>query len=92
MGSFEYLPIEGNEIRLLKLVSVQKWQYKFVHVNLDSNPRYAALSYTWGDTYSPEPIILNDGPFWIMKNLRDALHRLQKHEKAGYIWVDAVCT
>lgn len=91
MASFEYRPLQGNEIRLLQIVSAQTCHYTLVHVNINWNPRYAALSYTWGDTYSPEPVLLDNRQFWVTKNLRDALRRLQSHEQAIYLWVDAIC-
>jgi hypothetical protein len=91
MASFVHRPLQDNDIRLLQLVSAQTRHYRLVHVSLDSNPQYAALSYTWGDIISPDPINLEGGSFWVTKNLWDSLERLQTHARAQYLWVDAIC-
>jgi hypothetical protein len=51
--SYEYQPIEGNRsTRLLFLVPGEFDEdiyFRLVHVSLDNNPQYEALSYAWGN-------------------------------------------
>lgn len=69
-------------------------------ISLDDSPRYAALSYVWGEPTLTEEIILNGKSRKITKRLLLALRQFQefglqncsqRSQKACRIWVDALC-
>ncbi|XXH04155.1 hypothetical protein Hte_010568 [Hypoxylon texense] len=61
-------------------------------VNLDSDPFFDALSYTWGDPVFSEEIIIDDtSSLKITKNLRDGLVRFRLPTEIRHLWVDAMC-
>ncbi|OCK78370.1 HET-domain-containing protein [Lepidopterella palustris CBS 459.81] len=91
MATYPYRLLRDNEIRLLEYLPTPNLSYRLVHVDLNSNPRYAALSYTWGYQNSPVPISVDSHQLRIQQNLHDALHRLRHDEKARHLWVDAIC-
>jgi hypothetical protein len=91
--SFQYHPLDSNNIRLLKplLKTSNGLSFEVVHVPLSSTPSYAALSYTWGLPGDTDYIFLNGHPFSIRKNLYDALRQLQDSKWVDkYLWVDAI--
>jgi hypothetical protein len=64
---YPYRPLDSSshEIRILQWVPSQdennnKVECKLVHVSLDEDPDYDALSYTWGDP-QPSRMIVVDG-------------------------------
>ncbi|KAI1461353.1 heterokaryon incompatibility protein-domain-containing protein [Annulohypoxylon moriforme] len=65
------------------------------HIPLDSEPKYYALSYVWGDSREFRTIELDGQPFKITKNLHEALHQFRQLTDPEYIkdyfWVDAIC-
>jgi hypothetical protein len=62
------------------------------HTNLDDNPTYKALSYTWGSPADPRyGINLNGCHFEVRENLWLALRRFQAGNVAPVIWIDAIC-
>ncbi|KAM5350117.1 hypothetical protein ACJ41O_006622 [Fusarium nematophilum] len=61
------------------------------HVNLEHNPAYEALSYTWGDKVNQTSIRLNGQPFMVMENAAAALRRLRVPGQVRTIWMDAIC-
>jgi hypothetical protein len=100
-SSFQYLPLKGpSHIRLLVL-EPRKYSHincRLVHVSLDDNPTYEALSYAWGDTSVEGPyIFLNGEPFCIGVNLQAALLSLCSEEVGDgvnaerILWIDAIC-
>lgn len=61
-------------------------------LNLDEDPVYEALSYTWGMPSLTEEVVLDQNfskP--ITKNLHEALRRFRKEIHVRRIWVDALC-
>lgn len=58
------------------------------NVNLDDNPKYAALSYLWGSHNLVVPIIANGKLLKVTQNLGNALRHLRHGKKAITIWVD----
>jgi hypothetical protein len=99
---FQYSPLERpSDIRLLVLESGRKYGHincRLLHVPLDYNPTYEALSYAWGDTSVEGPyIFLNGKPFHIGVNLQAALLSLcSENIRAGVnaeriLWIDAIC-
>jgi hypothetical protein len=59
--------------------------------SLESNPRFEALSYTWGDKKNQKHIVLNGDTFLIRENIEAALRRLRYTNKLRILWVDAIC-
>ncbi|KAL6908483.1 heterokaryon incompatibility domain-containing protein [Trichoderma evansii] len=61
-------------------------------LNIESDPFYEALSYTWGKPEFTERLILDDKYLiYITPNLRDALLRFRSKLNVRRIWVDAIC-
>ena len=92
--SFQYRQLKDNEIRLLKPLphSSGLLCYRIVYVSLASEPRYAALSYTWGSPGDTHHILLNGQRFPIRHNLHDALDQISSLKLVNrYLWVDAIC-
>ncbi|KAF4447492.1 hypothetical protein F53441_8976 [Fusarium austroafricanum] len=91
-----------GKIRLLTLLPGNHTVTTQLHVtNLEDNPTYKCLSYTWGDpggdgtneTWSkPSEIILVEGfEMPIRRNLHNALTALRHSGTLGPIWIDALC-
>jgi hypothetical protein len=60
-------------------------------VSLESEPRYTALSYVWGDPSDRVPFILDDRHVLIARNLALALQALQLDDEPFMLWIDAIC-
>jgi uncharacterized membrane protein YqaE (UPF0057 family) len=60
--------------------------------SLDDNPRYAALSYVWGNPSITTPVIVNGRSVLVTTNLEAALRRFSTHfDDIFYLWADALC-
>lgn len=59
--------------------------------SLLKEPKYEALSYTWGTAQPEEKIELNGEPFPVRENLFAALRRLRDIQNPRILWVDAIC-
>jgi hypothetical protein len=99
MTSPMYSPIDSanGEIRLLIIEPAKKNSHemrcKFSRAQLNKDPVYEALSYTWGGP-APDPgrfITLGSHRFPVFENLFAALVRLRHPTKSRTIWIDAVC-
>ena len=92
-----YAPLEGRQIRLLRVWSEQEddnvVEASMDVVDLAFNPCYRALSYTWGSPrvgYNPS-IIVNGQLIGVRTNLFQFL-KIYRHRHAGeYIWIDQIC-
>ncbi|ROW11613.1 hypothetical protein VMCG_01284 [Cytospora schulzeri] len=60
-------------------------------VDLDENPQYETMSYTWGDPKDKTPLQVEEATVQIPRNLEYALKRLRDPHRPRYIWADAVC-
>jgi hypothetical protein len=58
---------------------------------LDSGDLYEALSYVWGDANDLPTIRLESCTYHVTINLGKALRYLRYADKAGVLWVDALC-
>ncbi|KAK1689608.1 heterokaryon incompatibility protein-domain-containing protein [Colletotrichum godetiae] len=56
-----------------------------------SQRKYEALSYAWGDPTKDVEISLEGQPFMITKNLETALRRLRLPNENRTLWIDAIC-
>lgn len=91
----------GQEIRLLELLPAgdvsDKICCRMHHVNLEDDPAFEAVSYTWatedGDSRACKSIQFPDGNCWVLvtRNCEAALRRLRKRGCSGHLWVDAIC-
>ena len=84
--SFTYSPLDGDEIRLLKLLpssSSDKIRCSISHFPFPSCPGYTALSYTWGGSFWIRIIELNGYEFTVRSNLHAFLEEAQERFKRG---------
>jgi Heterokaryon incompatibility protein (HET) len=94
---YEYTPLDSSTttIRLVILLPGEfgeDVECTLLHVPLDTELSYEALSYTWGDPKMLHPILLDDQTFPVTENLYDALRHLRlKNDQARYLWIDALC-
>jgi hypothetical protein len=58
---------------------------------IESNPKYDALSYMWGDSSLTGSIFLDGKPFPVTRSLENALRHVRLRGSARYLWADAVC-
>jgi hypothetical protein len=92
---FNYRPLKNEDsIRLLNLEPGSEddpIRCQLLNVRLSSNPRYEAISYTWGRNDYPKLISVNDVQIEVTETLYKALHhfRLPKHRRT--LWADAIC-
>ncbi|CZR65163.1 uncharacterized protein PAC_15063 [Phialocephala subalpina] len=91
---YRYQPLGVNEIRLLTY-SVESPQpvWHFKHQNLDDEPEFYAVSYTWGQNASiPRAFVdVEDGIIEVGDNLNNLLHSLDSFDRSISIWIDAIC-
>lgn len=92
----EQLPNAATHIRLLEVTSVDDARGIKVHCKLTawpkaSAPRYAAISYTWGDPRLLATILVNGKSMEVRRNCEDVLRHPCGNRGGGYFWVDAVC-
>jgi hypothetical protein len=59
-------------------------------ISLDDPPPYTALSYTWGEPWPTQTILLDGKPFTVRQNLWDFLNQVQEVQYDGYLWIDAL--
>ncbi|CZR63673.1 related to heterokaryon incompatibility protein het-6 [Phialocephala subalpina] len=96
---YHYTPLDGNRhsIRLLRLLPApdNSWpiRCKLFHTTLENAPPYIALSYTWGDRSTSQPILVDSDNIFITANLKHALARLRPtgDEKEVVFWIDSIC-
>ncbi|KAE8339241.1 hypothetical protein BDV24DRAFT_78158 [Aspergillus arachidicola] len=95
--AFPYEPLDPakHEIRLFELWPGKpgsKVVGRLFHVSLDDNPRFEALSYTWGPLQPTYNISINGHKkFPVHRNLRKALDDLRQPNKPRVLWTDAIC-
>ncbi|KAL9601238.1 MAG: hypothetical protein Q9219_002643 [cf. Caloplaca sp. 3 TL-2023] len=68
--------------------TMEKTNFK---TNPDLEPKYEALSYTWGDPTIKCLIHVDDKPFAITTSLYIALKYLRKSKRPRTLWIDAIC-
>ena len=96
MAPYSYRPLERkSEIRILHLSpALEDFESlcgTLVHVDLDSQPYYKTLSYTWGEPDFTCTIKLDGNDLAITQGLHSALRRLRSGNGVVVIWADAIC-
>ncbi|KAF1986983.1 hypothetical protein K402DRAFT_354404, partial [Aulographum hederae CBS 113979] len=66
-----------------------KFECHLQTVSLDNDPRYEALSYTWGGQSPSRSIILDGHNFEVTENLYSALIHIRRPGTQRFLWVDA---
>ncbi|KAI0095924.1 heterokaryon incompatibility protein-domain-containing protein [Daldinia grandis] len=96
-NSYEALPADGSEIRLVTIhqgeedENIECTVGNFPFIESTDSHEYEALSYVWGDATSTAFISLNKKPFQVTRNLEAALRALRLRDRKRLIWVDAIC-
>ena len=100
-GAYQYSKLNytlGQEIRLLVVDPGEPGdpiRCDIIVVNLEDDPAYEALSYTWateaGDASFSETIYCRTGTLKTTKNCHAAIRRLRKRYAKRRLWIDAVC-
>jgi hypothetical protein len=99
---YKALPADRDKIRLLNIETQgtasssnpgQAISLSLSEASLDDNPRYAALSYAWGDSERTTPIQLDSHSIEVTQNLHDALSHIQNVSgmENTPLWADALC-
>ena len=94
-----YKPLnpKTSEIRLLKLPQSSSSEFELVPVSLDDRPKYAALSYLWGNPEHYGEITIEGNTVRIPDNLASIFLRVLSDEPfrtqpyCQYLWADAIC-
>lgn len=95
MKRFRYTPLQlGRKSRVLELAHGEgdgPLKGELIHVDLDEDPGYSALSYVWGSEPARTKIECNGREAEVTKNLVEALRHLRHESESRYLWVDALC-
>jgi hypothetical protein len=89
----------GQEIRLVVVQpgeSSEPIRCEIIHVNLEDDPEYAAVSYTWADEdgcddQSQRIYCLDGTSIPVTANCEAALRRLREPGLKRRLWIDAIC-
>ncbi|KAK7212736.1 hypothetical protein V2G26_019914 [Clonostachys chloroleuca] len=92
----QYTPLNTyqSEIRLLAIDPGKprdELRCSLSVVSLNSNPKYQALSYVWGDSSITANITVDGVSHPVTANLKYALCAIRGLSKPRIIWVDAIC-
>jgi hypothetical protein len=95
----QYRPLltARREIRLLVLhpsediLDLFSYSCTLIHVSMDEDPGYEALSYVWGSEANKEKILVDGCQFSVTANLAAALNYLYDNDSPRKLWVDAIC-
>lgn len=95
-ASFEHerLKLSDRSIRLFQVqrggkdepISLRMTQFSAVR-----QPKYKAVSYTWGSSANPKQILVNGKAFPLHVNLWNLLYHLRLFGETSFIWADALC-
>jgi len=94
---YQYIPLEnGRRIRLLCLEpgdAAATPKLSLFNADLDQQPTYEALSYTWGDPNDTTLIYYNEegSTLAVTRNCEAALRRLRLEYEERTLWIDAIC-
>ncbi|KAH4079024.1 hypothetical protein HBI56_235370 [Parastagonospora nodorum] len=98
MSLYEYQPLEHwDSVRLVILhpaaQSSDPIRCSLQHARLTENPKYEAISYTWGNTSAPRSLYVGGKDDFLKstKNCSNALRALRLVDGDRVVWIDAVC-
>lgn len=86
---YDTLNSEQREIRVIEIVTspyTGNVQCKLRTVSLNSELRFSALSYVWGDRNITETIVVNGREVSVTRNLAAALRSFQSNWKQAFPW------
>ncbi|KAI5365632.1 hypothetical protein J4E82_011333 [Alternaria postmessia] len=89
-----YHMVTTGDIRILKLLPGSfgdPLRCRSRIKRIESNPKYDALSYMWGDSSLTGSMFLDNKPFPVTRSLENALRHVRLRGSARYLWADAVC-
>jgi heterokaryon incompatibility protein (HET) len=88
---YEYRVLKAREIRLLEFFPSEPLP-SLIHVSIDDNPEYDAISYCWGKENCLHTFQLQTGTTLISSNLFEILNSLAgTHFLTTRLWIDALC-
>jgi hypothetical protein len=103
MSPFPYQPLGGDEIRVIAFDDEERTS-PTIHLKLQhikrpsvdsSSPPYHCLSWTWGQGEQDRLVLIDKSPFYVSRNLHDALHHLRSDasfsDPSFLLWIDMVC-
>lgn len=99
LGTFDYRPLKGSEIRLVHINREAKdgsILCTLEHALLADNPKFFALSYVWGNPNDTSPIHVDKQEFPVTRNLYEALCHLRDRtcgedaDRKVPFWIDAI--
>ncbi|KAF2005452.1 hypothetical protein P154DRAFT_424541, partial [Amniculicola lignicola CBS 123094] len=91
--SYERLDPSSSSIRILTLLpgkSYENIRCELREERLDSNPKYEALSYVWGNPANSRVVMLHRCIHRVTSNLESALRHLRLPDRNRYLWIDAL--
>jgi hypothetical protein len=101
MMSYQYQRLDANteDIRILILLPSEdpttEICCQLIHKSLNTNPLYAALSYTWGNPEPSDSIYLEENSkifqIAVGPNLFSALKQFRHATEGRPLWIDALC-
>jgi hypothetical protein len=91
-------PLHGRRIRLLRILPGDDLaqiccEVRVIDLDREPRPKYAALSYAWGNPGSEFELSLNGRPVKVRKNLWRFLRQARQLPSiiCDLIWIDALC-
>ncbi|OAQ61466.1 heterokaryon incompatibility protein (HET) domain-containing protein [Pochonia chlamydosporia 170] len=93
MLTYKKLDTSKDQIRLIRFLrnGNTPLEFSLETVSKDDKIEYYCLSYTWGDSTTTWPIIVDDARVSVTENLGMALQRINDEECVHLLWVDALC-
>lgn len=95
-----YRPLETpTTIRLLCIYDGHEgYEYSLAHQDLEDEPVYIAISYTWKHDAADIPLLVDGSDFRVAENVEAILHRVcENGEDLGlgegliHVWIDQIC-
>ena len=90
---YQRIPDE-NVVRILTL-GPGRWDDRLVgsldFVDLEEDPEYEAISYTWGDPLRCREMLLDGKVFPLTQSLSDALRTVRLVDRPRKLWADQIC-
>jgi uncharacterized membrane protein len=91
---FLYQFLKLNDIRLIKICKIWRASLptcRLIHVSVDQNFSYEAVSYTWGAADLTHEVVVNNQHLRITKSAYDVLEGYRKAGNTAWIWIDSIC-